>query len=136
MSHLRIAKPINDYRKASLSATCNCLVRFLGSRDHWALFFSKRSWSGCFGERIAMSNHDLWILMARIVRYRYGRCLFPTRQRCVPHKSRNHRSFSWKVSRPSDSLNRHMLTVLWTRLKILRLEIEVKTSWSSTWKSR
>ena len=37
--NLGLGKPKNDYRKASLSETCNCLVRFLGRRDHWAFFF-------------------------------------------------------------------------------------------------
>ena len=50
MSHLGLGKPKNDYWKASLFATCNCFVRFLGRMDHWALFFWKSSWRGCFGE--------------------------------------------------------------------------------------
>ena len=36
----------------------NPKMRFLGRTDHWALFFWKWSWSGCFGEWIALSNHD------------------------------------------------------------------------------
>ena len=44
--------------KASLSATCNCLVRFLGRRDLWALFFFKWSWNGL--RYRTMINIFLW----------------------------------------------------------------------------
>ena len=44
MSHLGLGKPKNDYWKASLSAKCNCLVRFLyRNKDHWALFFENEA---------------------------------------------------------------------------------------------
>ena len=109
MSHLGSGKPKNDYWKASLSATCNYLVWFLGRRDHWALFFWKLSWSGCFGEWIALSNHDQWIFVARIRIYGCGRCLFATKRRYVPRKWRNHRSFEWKLSRPSDFSKQRLL---------------------------
>ena len=74
-------KPKNDYWKASLSATYNCLVRFLGKRDHWTLYFMKTKLE--------------WLFR----RMYYA---------IVPHKWRNHRSFAWKVSRPNDFSKRRL----------------------------